>query len=92
MANLDSRSKRASSIQILAPFILSLVLPDGSVSQGDRQHTAFSYSGILATAPSAVTTPTSRTKAIGGRDTTLTIASRAATLAIPAADRTKTVK
>lgn len=55
MANLDSRSKRASSVGLLTPPILSLVKPDGTLSQGDRQHTAFSYSGILAT---AAATPT----------------------------------
>lgn len=50
MANLDTRSKRASSVQFMAPYIGSLVLPDGTIGQGDRQHTAWSYSGILATA------------------------------------------
>lgn len=53
MSNLDSRSKRASSAQIVAPWMLTPVLPDGTISQGDRQHIAFSYSGILAAAPPA---------------------------------------
>lgn len=48
MANLDTRSKRASSVAILLPFLASPVLPDATLSQGDRQHIAFSYSGILA--------------------------------------------
>lgn len=48
MANLDSRSKRASSVGIVLSFILAPVLPDGTISQADRQHTAWSYSGIVA--------------------------------------------
>lgn len=50
MANLDTRSKRASSVQILVPALTAPVLPDGTLSQGDRQHIAWSYSGILAAA------------------------------------------
>ena len=48
MANLDTRSKRASSAQVLAPYVLAPPLPDGTIARGDRQHIAFSYSGILA--------------------------------------------
>jgi hypothetical protein len=51
MANLDSRSKRASSVGILLVSVLSPVLPDGTIAQGDRQHVAWSYSGIAAAAP-----------------------------------------
>ena len=47
MANLDTRSKRASSVSILG-LLLAPPLPDGAIGQGDRQHIAFSYSGILA--------------------------------------------
>lgn len=47
MANLDSRSKRASSVALFG-LISAPVLPDGTLDQGDRQHVAFSYSGILA--------------------------------------------
>lgn len=50
MANLDTRSKRASSVNVLKPYILDLVFPDGTISQADRQHSAWDYSGI-ATAP-----------------------------------------
>ncbi len=46
MADLDTRSKRASSVGIVSASTLSLVLPDGTIDQGDRQHIAFSYSGI----------------------------------------------
>ena len=44
MADLDSRGKRASSVQILVPSMVALVLPDGTINQGDRQHTVWSYS------------------------------------------------
>jgi hypothetical protein len=49
MANLDSRSKRASSVGLLLRPILALPLPDGTLSQGDRQHIAANYAGVLAT-------------------------------------------
>lgn len=48
MANLDTRSKRASSVQILTPWVQAPPLPDGTLGQGDRQHIAWTYSGILA--------------------------------------------
>lgn len=48
MADLDSRSKRASSVGMLTPWVLAPPLPDGTLAQGDRQHIAWSYSGILA--------------------------------------------
>ena len=69
MANLDSRSKRASSVGILLSFILALVLPDGTIAQADRQHIAWSYSGIEAGGradldyPTNVTIEAYRTKA-----------------------------
>ena len=50
MADLDSRSKRASSVNILMPFDMAPILADGTLDQGDRQHIAFSYSGISAAA------------------------------------------
>jgi len=46
MADLDSQSKRASSVGILEPWILSPALPDGAITQTDRQHIAWCYSGI----------------------------------------------
>jgi hypothetical protein len=45
---IDTRSKRASSVGILASWLSSPVLPDGVIDQGDRQHIAWTYSGILA--------------------------------------------
>jgi len=65
MANLDSRSKRASSVGILLSFILALVLPDGTIADADRQHIIWTYSGIAAT---AAVTPTWR-RVIVGLDT-----------------------
>lgn len=53
MANLDTASKRISSVGLLN-CILALPLPDGTLAQGDRQHIAGTYSGILATAASAL--------------------------------------
>ena len=53
MANLDTRSKRASSVQMLVPSLAAPVLPDGTIGQGDRQHIAWTYSGILAAAADA---------------------------------------
>lgn len=49
MADLDSTSKRRSSVQLLNPFVMSPLLPDGTIAQADRQHVAVSYSGIAAT-------------------------------------------
>lgn len=48
MPDLDSRSKRASSMRLLLPFVLALPLADGAIAQADRQHTVCDYSGILA--------------------------------------------
>ena len=44
---VDTRSKRASATQVLTPWFLAPVLPDGTLDQGDRQHIAWCYSGIL---------------------------------------------
>lgn len=55
MANLDTRSKRASSVGIMRMNMLAPPLPDATISQGDRQHIAISYSGILAANPGGST-------------------------------------
>ena len=52
MANLDTRAKRSSSVNVLKPYQLALVTPDGTIAQGDRQQTAWTYSGILAASSS----------------------------------------
>lgn len=59
---LDTRSKRASSVGIISFAVLSLVLPDGTIAAGDRQHIAATYSGIASSASIEVTpTPASLT-------------------------------
>lgn len=46
---LDTRSKRASSVNFQKAYILALPLPDGAIAaQADRQHIALAYSGIDA--------------------------------------------
>lgn len=55
MANLDTTSKRRASIQIAMPYAIAPPSPDGTLAQGDRQHIAWSYSGINASPP--VSTP-----------------------------------
>lgn len=53
--NLDTRSKRASALQLLKPWAMALIKPDNALDQGDRQHNIFTYAGILAqTVASAV--------------------------------------
>lgn len=53
MADLDTRSKRASSVQCLNMWIAAPPAPDGTINQGDRQHIAWTYSGILASGAAA---------------------------------------
>lgn len=45
---LDTRSKRVSSVRIGKPWMVAVVIPDGNLQQDDRQHQAWTYSGILA--------------------------------------------
>lgn len=45
---LDTRPKRASALSALRSWVIAPVLPDGTIGQGDRQHIAWMYSGILA--------------------------------------------
>ena len=55
MANLDSPSKRASSVGIcLISTAAPPFPPDGTIGDADRQHIALSYSGISAGAPVVV--------------------------------------
>ena len=68
---LDTRSKRASAITALRPWMIAPPLPDGTIDQGDRQHIAWMYSGILAT--TGVITPASRTYAIEGETRILAV-------------------
>ncbi len=45
---LNTRSKRASSVGVLALFILAPPLPDGAIQAEDRRHILGCYSGYLA--------------------------------------------
>lgn len=48
---IDTAQKRRSSASFLLPFFTTSVSIDGSMSQADRQESAWGYSGILAAAP-----------------------------------------
>ena len=54
---IDTAAKRSSALDHEEVWQFGLPIPDGSADQGDRQHLAWSYSGILAGA-AAVTYPT----------------------------------
>lgn len=49
---MDTAAKRGSAMFIRSPWRKRLPLPDSTIDQGDRQATAFMYSGILAEAGS----------------------------------------
>ena len=46
---IDTASKRSSALDFEEVWQAGVPLPDGAISQADRQHLAYSYSGILAT-------------------------------------------
>ncbi len=48
MADLDTTSKRRSSVQLMRPSLAAQLLADATIGQGDRQHIGLMYSGILA--------------------------------------------
>ena len=48
MPDLDTREKRASGVHVSLPWRGLLPLPDGTVSQADRQQSATYYAGVLA--------------------------------------------
>jgi hypothetical protein len=52
---VDTRSKRASVLGVGTAPALTLPLSDGAVGQPDRQGVAFSYAGLAATEPPAIT-------------------------------------
>lgn len=52
MANADTRDKRGSSIAILKVHVRLEQNPSGTIAQAGRQFAAYSYMGILASAPS----------------------------------------
>ena len=78
MADLDTTSKRRSSVQVISPWLLAPVLPDGTVGQGDRQHVAWTYAGILAAGALAALVALT----LNSRSAGLTVDSRAVTLTV----------
>lgn len=52
---IDTAVKRASAATVMVPFPPSVVA-NGSIDAADRQHSAWSYAGILADNPIASTT------------------------------------
>lgn len=81
---LDSRSKRASSIGIGLLFILAPPLPDGTLSQGDRQHIAVSYSGILAGVLDVTPATSDLTVRVRARVSTIRVRPRVSTVRVRA--------
>ena len=53
---IDTAGKRSSCLDYEEVWTAGIPLPDGSVSQADRQHLLWSYSGILVS-PVAVSVP-----------------------------------
>ncbi len=56
MADLDTTSKRRSSVHLMQPPIIAFPEPTlvlGDINQADRQHLALMYSGILASGAAA---------------------------------------
>ena len=51
---IDTRNKRSSAINPQSPWRGQWPAPDSTIDQADRQHTLWSYAGILAGAPVAV--------------------------------------
>lgn len=47
---IDTAAKRNSAMDHEEVWQFAAPLPDGAIGQGDRQHSIWSYSGILATA------------------------------------------
>lgn len=45
---MDTASKRSSAINLNSPWRGLWPIPDGAISQGDRQAASFLYAGILA--------------------------------------------
>lgn len=87
---MNTRSKRASSVGMLLGFcVLAPPAPDSTLSQGDRQHIVWSYSGIAAAgvtvAESVVelTVPAeSRTITVSAESRTFTVAAEGRTISV----------
>lgn len=79
---LDSRSKRASSVGIGLLWLLAPPLPDGTIGQGDRQHIAISYSGILAGELDVVPATADLTVRVRARVSTVRVRARVRTVRV----------
>lgn len=55
MANLDTPAKRLSSLDFEEVWEVAAPIPDGAISQADRQHSIWTYAGILIEQPVPVT-------------------------------------
>ena len=53
---IDTPAKRLSSLDFEEVWDFGIPLPDGAISQADRQHSIFSYAGILIAAGAAAVT------------------------------------
>jgi len=83
---VDTAGKRASAVQVLRSWQAILPYPpDGAIGQGDRQHAAWTYSGILAGA--AAITPLGRTYGIPGEMRVCVIEFEGRVLVIPLESR-----
>lgn len=55
MANLDTPAKRLSSMDFEEVWEVAAPIPDGTIGQADRQHSIWTYAGILIEQPVPVT-------------------------------------
>ena len=45
---VDTRPKRASSVQFLRPYLTAIPVPNGTIDQGDRHHIIWDYGFVLS--------------------------------------------
>ena len=79
---IDTAAKRSSALDHEEPWQFGIPFPDGTISQADRQHLAFCYSGI--TVVEVITEELDLTAP--GRDYALTALERDFTLSAPGRD------
>lgn len=65
---IDTAAKRSSALDHEEVWQWGTPLPDGTIGQGDRQHSIWSYSGILATAAAAVAIESPRLRRVLATD------------------------
>jgi len=76
---IDTARKRASVAGVGKIWRGRAIIPDGTIDQGDRQQIAWSYSGILAGAVTAIL----RTVTLPARVFTLNLSERELELELP---------